>query len=65
MATDYQDAITRELAVRGRAAHLHRAEGESPAARRAADDYRRAQRDCEQLGTTLFQLRAHRIVPAT
>jgi hypothetical protein len=65
VATGYQDAIARELAARGRAAHLYRTGGDSPAARRAAADHARAERYREELGTTLFQLSAHRTVPAT
>lgn len=64
VAGDYEAAIARELAARGRAMHLHRTEGESPESRRAADDHARAVRHREGLGTVLFQLRAHRTVAA-
>lgn len=64
VADDYEAAIARELAARGRAMHLHRTEGESPAARQAADDHARAVRHRAGLGTVLFQLHAHRTVAA-
>ncbi|WP_160050064.1 hypothetical protein [Nocardiopsis sp. FR4] len=64
MAGDYEAAITRELAARGRAMHLHRTEGESPESQRAADDHALAVRYRAGLGALLFQLRAHRTVAA-
>ncbi len=65
VAGDYEAAIARELAARGRAVHLHRTEGESPAARRAADDHARAVRYRAEVGALLFKLHAHRAVPVT
>jgi hypothetical protein len=56
VATAYESAIARELAARGRAAHLYRTEGDSPAAREAAQDYRWATSFREQLGDMLFQI---------
>ncbi|WP_435112370.1 hypothetical protein [Nocardiopsis synnemataformans] len=64
VAGDYEAAIARELAARGRAMHLHRTEGESPAARQAADDHVQAVRYRADLGALLFQLHAHRTVAA-
>ncbi|WP_159944612.1 hypothetical protein [Nocardiopsis sp. FR6] len=64
VAGDYEAAIARELAARGRAVHLYRTEGESPAARRAADDHARAVRHRAELGAVLFKLHAHRTVAA-
>ncbi|MCY9787102.1 hypothetical protein KIK06_24770 [Nocardiopsis sp. EMB25] len=60
LATDYEEAIGRELAARGRAVHLHRTQPASPAARRAGEDHARAERYREDLGSVLFQLHAHR-----
>ncbi|MCY9785173.1 hypothetical protein KIK06_14910 [Nocardiopsis sp. EMB25] len=65
LATDYEEAIDRELAARGRAVHLHRTQPTSPAARRAGEDHARAERYREDLGSVLFQLHAHRRFPAT
>ncbi|MFD6949831.1 MULTISPECIES: hypothetical protein [unclassified Nocardiopsis] len=64
VAGDYEAAIARELAARGRAVHLHRTQGASPEARRAADDHARAVRHRAELGALLFKLHAHRTVPA-
>jgi hypothetical protein len=64
VATDYEEAIARELAARGHAAHLYRTQGASDQAQRAAQDHARAERHREALGNTLFQLRAHRTVSA-
>ncbi|MEV2279476.1 hypothetical protein AB0I72_28250 [Nocardiopsis sp. NPDC049922] len=65
LATDYEEAIVRELAARGKAAHLYRTQPTSLAARRAAEDHVRAERYREDLGSVLFQLHAHRMFPAT
>lgn len=59
LADAYEAAITQELAARGQAVHLHRPGGESPTARRAADDHARAVRHRAQLGAVLFQLHFH------
>ena len=65
VAGDYGAAIAQELAAQGRAVHLYRTEGESTAARRAADDHARAVRYRAELGAVLFELHAHRTVSAT
>ncbi|WP_159944929.1 hypothetical protein [Nocardiopsis sp. FR6] len=62
---DYEAAIARELAARGRAVHLYRTQGESPDARQAAEDHARAVRHRTDLGTVLFRLHAHRTVSAS
>ncbi|MBB5492266.1 hypothetical protein NE857_26095 [Nocardiopsis exhalans] len=65
VAVDYEAAIIRELAAQGEAHHLFRTQGSSEAARQAAHDHRRAEEQRTALGATLFQLHAHRTVPAT
>ncbi|RKS04967.1 hypothetical protein DFP74_0547 [Nocardiopsis sp. Huas11] len=62
LATAYEKAIAQELAARGRAVHLYRTEGESQASRRAVREHTSAERYREDMGTTLFQLRAHRTI---
>ncbi|WP_155989082.1 hypothetical protein [Nocardiopsis sp. CNT312] len=64
-ATDYEEALVRELAARGRAARLYRTQGPSDQARRAAQDHTRAERHREQAENDLFRLRAHRTMPTT
>lgn len=64
LADAYERAIARELAARGRALHLHRIEGESPATQRAMDDLVHAACDRAQFEALLFKLYAHRTVSA-
>lgn len=64
VAADYEAAIAHELAARGKAFHLFRTQGASAAARYADRDYLRAQAQRADLGATLFELHAHRNVPA-
>lgn len=62
---DYEEAIARELAARGKAYHLFRTQGSSEEARYAALQHLRAETACAATALALFELCAHRAIPAT